>query len=68
MNAHAPIAITCGDPASVGPEIVAKILREHPELRARVCPVGPQSWLSRLDYVQAKAVGEAGFVATPGEA
>ncbi|QYY36856.1 4-hydroxythreonine-4-phosphate dehydrogenase PdxA [Ruficoccus sp. ZRK36] len=62
-----PIAITCGDPAGVGPEIVAKILKERPDLREKVCPVGPASWLSTLDYAQAKEVGEAGFRATPGE-
>ncbi|MBC2596459.1 4-hydroxythreonine-4-phosphate dehydrogenase PdxA [Ruficoccus amylovorans] len=62
-----PIAITCGDPAGVGPEIVAKIFKEHPELREKVCPVGPASWLSTLDYAQAKEVGEPGFRADPGK-
>ncbi len=62
-----PIAITCGDPAGVGPEIVAKILKERPELREKVCPVGPASWLSELDYTQAREVGEPGFRATPGK-
>ncbi|MDP0497687.1 MAG: 4-hydroxythreonine-4-phosphate dehydrogenase PdxA [Verrucomicrobiota bacterium JB024] len=62
-----PIAITCGDPAGVGPEIVEKILRERPDLRARVCPVGPTEWLAGLDCDQSKAVGESSFRATPGK-
>ena len=63
----APIAITCGDPAGVGPEIIGKILTERSDLRGKLCPVGPSSWLNNLDYVHAKEVGDAGFLATPGE-
>jgi 4-hydroxythreonine-4-phosphate dehydrogenase len=62
-----PIAITCGDPAGVGPEIVEQLLRERPDLRARVCPVGPTEWLAGLDCDQSKVVGEPSFRATPGQ-
>ena len=62
-----PIALTCGDPAGVGPEIVEKILRERPDLRARVCPVGPAAWLSGLDCEQSQTVGEPSFRAEPGK-
>ena len=31
MNAHLPLAITQGDPAGIGPEIVAKAFRDAPQ-------------------------------------
>lgn len=62
-----PIAITCGDPAGVGPEIIAKWMRQNPDHRDTVCLVGPESWLSHCDYAHAKAVGSKGFAASPGE-
>lgn len=62
-----PIAITCGDPAGVGPELVARILREHPAWRGKVCPVGPASWLVGVDFEHSQSVGPADFQAVPGE-
>jgi 4-hydroxythreonine-4-phosphate dehydrogenase len=31
MNGHAPLAITLGDPAGIGPEIIAKAFRQAPD-------------------------------------
>lgn len=62
-----PIAITCGDPAGVGPEIIAAWLRQNPDQRDSVCLIGPQSWLSECGHEHVKAVGSSDFVATPGE-
>ena len=49
MAEMAPIAVTCGDPAGVGPEIIARWLLDEPEWRERICPVGPPAWLEGLD-------------------
>lgn len=62
-----PLAITCGDPAGVGPEIIERWLRENPGQRDRVCLIGPQSWLDNIDCPHQCSVGDRGFVATPGE-
>jgi 4-hydroxythreonine-4-phosphate dehydrogenase len=63
-----PLAITCGDPAGVGPEIIAAWLAANPELAANTVVIGPQRWLESLDTPAKKlAVGLEEFVATPGE-
>ena len=59
-----PIAITCGDPAGVGPELVAAWLQAHPELAATVVPIGPADWIAQLG--QGLAVGPRDFVSRPG--
>lgn len=62
-----PLAITCGDPAGVGPEIIERWLQQHPDQRDRVCLIGPQSWLDKIDCAHRCVVGDTDFVATPGE-
>lgn len=62
-----PVAITCGDPAGIGPEIISRWLAEHPEERADVAIIGPAKWLESLPPVAAKiAVGLEEFSAQPG--
>lgn len=68
MNADAkilPIALACGDPAGVGPEIIARWLTAYPEWRDKVIPVGPAKWIASLG-IPGVAVGAPDFVATPG--
>lgn len=63
------LAITCGDPAGVGPEIVASWALAHPRGLGRVCLIGPESWLSGLYgrcNAQLLAVGGAKYRAEPG--
>ena len=61
------LAITCGDPAGVGPEIVAAWLAAHPEQAADVAAIGPACWLATLDARATKiTVGPENFLATPG--
>lgn len=63
------IAITCGDPAGVGPEIVAAWIRSGPALLADAVIVGPQRWLdSKCDGREAGAiaVGPSSFAVKPG--
>jgi len=56
----AKLAITCGDPAGVGPEIVAAWLAAHPV-------IGPAQWLATLGpTVEKIPVGLEEFRATPG--
>ena len=44
----AKLAIACGDPAGVGPEIIAGWLAAHPSEAAEVAVIGPASWLGSL--------------------
>ncbi len=62
-----PIAVTCGDPAGVGPEVIAAWARANPAAVGDVCVIGPQLWLDALDLSIRKAVGAADFRLTPGE-
>ncbi|OQB91322.1 MAG: 4-hydroxythreonine-4-phosphate dehydrogenase 1 [Verrucomicrobia bacterium ADurb.Bin122] len=63
-----PLAITCGDPAGVGPEIVAAWLNAHPEQASEVAVLGHGGWLETLPAAVSKiAVVEPGFAAVPGQ-
>lgn len=63
----APLAFTCGDPAGVGPEIIAGWLAAHGADAAEVAVIGPAGWLRSLDTPAAKvAVGPDDFAAVPG--
>jgi len=43
-----PIAITCGDPAGVGPEVVAMWAGQNPSIAARCAFIGPRRWCGSL--------------------
>jgi 4-hydroxythreonine-4-phosphate dehydrogenase len=61
------LAFTCGDPAGVGPEIIAAWLAAHPAEARDVAVIGPARWLATLDTAAAKIpVGLEDFAATPG--
>ena len=60
-----PIAVTCGDPAGVGPELIASWLKAHPESAGTVVPIGPADWIAQLG--QGIAVGPKDFVTRPGQ-
>ena len=63
----AKLAFTCGDPAGVGPEIIAAWLAAHPKEAGDVALIGPARWLGTLETAAAKiAVGLEDFAATPG--
>ena len=62
-----PIAITCGDPAGVGPEIIAAWLRAHPAEAAAATVIGPARWLAALaPAARTIAVGLEDYEAVPG--
>jgi hypothetical protein len=63
MSARRPIALTCGDPAGVGPELIARLLGSE---RRDLVPVGPASWLASLP-VPGVVVGPDGWQAKPGK-
>ncbi len=64
----ASLAITCGDPAGVGPEIIATWLTAHPTDAAQLAVIGPARWLATLPAVADKiAVGLDDYAATPGQ-
>ncbi|HET7536002.1 MAG TPA: 4-hydroxythreonine-4-phosphate dehydrogenase PdxA [Candidatus Didemnitutus sp.] len=63
-----PLAITCGDPAGVGPEIIAAWLAANPAEAATAAVIGPAGWLAGLPASAAKIrVGLEDFTATPGK-
>ena len=63
-----PIAITCGDPAGIGPEVVEHHLRLEPAWAERVVLIGPQAWLDAPAFSSAQKipVGSASFTMNPG--
>lgn len=66
MN-RSPLAITCGDPAGVGPEIIARWLNGHASKRDDLVVLGPSAWLAGLPPdVATEAVGPVDFKANPG--
>ena len=62
------LAFTCGDPAGIGPEIIATWLATHAAEAAGVAVLGPARWLASLNTSAEKiAVGLGEFSATPGQ-
>ena len=63
-----PLAITCGDPAGVGPEIISAWAAANPAEAAGAAFIGPARWLESLPAAGKKIpVGLEDFVATPGK-
>lgn len=68
MKTKVKLAITCGDPAGVGPEIIAAWLAANPTEAAKVAVIGPTRWLETLPAAVTKVpVGLENFAATPGK-
>jgi 4-hydroxythreonine-4-phosphate dehydrogenase len=66
-SATLPVAFTCGDPAGIGPEIIAAWLATHPAEAAEVAVVGPVRWLETLPAAARRIpVGLEDFAAIPG--
>ena len=62
------LAFTCGDPAGIGPEIIATWLATHAAEAAGVAVLGPARWLASLNTSAEKiAVGLEEYSATPGQ-
>lgn len=65
FSAMKKIALTCGDPAGVGPEIISRWLAENPAEAKNVTAIGPKRWLNALPCAGV-AVREENFEITPG--
>ena len=62
------LAITCGDPAGIGPEIIAAWLKAHAARADEVALIGPARWLADLETSAEKIpVGLEEFAAPPGQ-
>lgn len=61
----APLAITCGDPSGVGPEIAARWAAANPALARNCAFIGPRSWVDSLPGSPVP-VGNAAYRLTPG--
>ena len=63
----AKLALTCGDPAGIGPEVAAAWLAAHPDEARGAAVIGPASWLETLPPGADRiAVGIESFKAEPG--
>ena len=61
------LALTCGDPAGVGPEIIATWLAANPAEAESVAAIGPARWLVSLPARVVKiAVGLEEYAVAPG--
>ncbi len=61
------LAITCGDPAGIGPEVIASWLDSNRDAARDVAIIGPARWLQKLDTSADKiAVGLEDFEPSPG--
>ncbi len=61
------LVITCGDPAGVGPEVIAAWLAANPTDARETAVIGPARWLDTLPAAGAKIpVGLEEFAAEPG--
>ena len=62
------LALTCGDPAGIGPEIISAWLSAQAAAAQDVAVIGPSAWLARLVTPATKIpVGLEEFAATPGQ-
>ncbi len=62
------LAITCGDPAGVGPEIIAGWLAANSAEAKDVAVIGPAGWLATLPASAGRiSVGLDDFAAVPGQ-
>ena len=63
------LAFTCGDPAGIGPEIIASWLAANPAEAKNIAVIGPARWLETLNTTAEKiSVGLEEFSATLGQA
>ena len=67
---HGPIAITMGDPAGIGPEIIARAFRDSPEVTRGCFVAGDTAALRRAAEQVARGapVLPVALLALPGEA
>jgi 4-hydroxythreonine-4-phosphate dehydrogenase len=62
------LALTCGDPAGIGPEVLATWLDANRDAAHEVAVIGPARWLETLDTPARKVcVGLEEFAANPGQ-
>ena len=64
------LAITCGDPSGIGPEVVAAALHQDSEKGQGCVLIGPANWAKPLAAefnIPFETVGPEGFEAVPGQ-
>lgn len=70
LRSSLPLAVTCGDPAGIGPEVIAAALREEAVAAEKVILIGPHAWAQALssefgtDY---EGIGPKAFSVQPGQ-
>lgn len=69
FDSSLPLAITCGDPAGIGPEVIAAALRAEAAPGKDCILIGPVSWAAPLAAefgIAFEAVGPTNFEIVPG--
>ncbi len=62
-----PLAITCGDPAGVGPEVISRWLETDGNSTQDVEILGPSDWLKQLPVgASCRPIGDVFYRSTPG--
>ena len=64
-NSSLPLAITCGDPAGVGPEVIESVLQEDSLCADDCLLIGPEQWassVSKLYGLNYEAVGNPNYM------
>ena len=65
-----PLAITCGDPAGIGPEVIENLIHSNPLYREDCVLIGSHPWTKKLsnDYsIRSLSVGSQDFSVSLGE-
>jgi 4-hydroxythreonine-4-phosphate dehydrogenase len=61
------LALTCGDPAGVGPDVIMSWIQAYPEEARQAAVIGPARWLAQLPAAGDRIpVGLEEFAAEPG--
>ena len=69
-NSSLPLAITCGDPAGVGPEVIESVLREDSLCADDCFLIGSKQWassVSKLYGLNYEAVGHPNYMPQSGD-
>lgn len=66
---HLPLAITSGDPAGVGPEVILEWARSYEGERSDFVFFGPETWVDELRDLgfKGRGLGVADYEMTPGQ-
>lgn len=69
LDASLPLAITCGDPSGIGPEVIEAVLRQDAQAAVDCVLIGSEQWtasMANLFGVNYQAVGNSNYLTQAG--